>query len=167
MNIMVCYPPLHSYKGVPLLSQNRQFQWFNNPTYIFPIIPASAATLLKFNGYNVIWKDAIVEGLIDQEFLEFFKKSNVDFIITGGDYDFSLLSICDYLSHKHSWMIGGIYFKENNVIKKSGILNLENNNLDDLPFIDRELTKCNLYNIEYNIPVKPFMYIISGRDCPY
>src|SRR3989344_59976 len=38
MNIMVCYPPLHSYKGVPLLSQNRQFQWFNNPTYIFPII---------------------------------------------------------------------------------------------------------------------------------
>ena len=217
MNIMVCYPPLHSYKGVPLLSQNRQFQWFNNPTYIFPIIPASAATLLKFNGYNVILKDAIVEGLIDQEFLEFFKKSNVDiiaietktpvikmhwewierlkdikevkivlmgdhvsafpeesfenskvdFIITGGDYDFSLLSICDYLSHKHSWMIGGIYFKENNVIKKSGILNLENNNLDDLPFIDRELTKCNLYNIEYNIPVKPFMYIMSGRDCPY
>ena len=80
MNIMVCYPPLHSYKGVPLLSQNRQFQWFNNPTYIFPIIPASAATLLKFNGYNVIWKDAIVEGLIDQEFLEFFKKSNVDII---------------------------------------------------------------------------------------
>ena len=47
MRIAICYPPLPSEKGVPLLSQNRQFQWFSRPTYIFPVVPATAATMLK------------------------------------------------------------------------------------------------------------------------
>ena len=47
LKIAISYPPLESKKGTPLLSQNRQFQWFSDPTYIYPMIPATAATLLK------------------------------------------------------------------------------------------------------------------------
>jgi radical SAM superfamily enzyme YgiQ (UPF0313 family) len=61
--IAISYPPLPSTKGVPLLSQNRQFQWFTRPTYIFPVIPAYTATLLKQNGYQVLWDDGIAENL--------------------------------------------------------------------------------------------------------
>jgi hypothetical protein len=63
LKIAISFPPLESKKGVPLLSQNRQFQWFSDPTYIYPVIPASAATLLKQNGCEVFWDDAIAENL--------------------------------------------------------------------------------------------------------
>ncbi len=59
MKISISYPPLDSPKGVPLLSQNRQFQWFNAPTYIYPMVPAATATLLKSKGYDVLWDDGI------------------------------------------------------------------------------------------------------------
>ena len=52
-----------SEKGVPLLSQNRQFQWFSRPTYIFPVVPATAATMLKNAGHDVLWLDGIAEEL--------------------------------------------------------------------------------------------------------
>jgi radical SAM superfamily enzyme YgiQ (UPF0313 family) len=70
MKVAISYPPLESGKGVPLLSQNRQFQWFNNPTYIYPVIPAYAATLLKANGYDVMWDDGIAEELTYREWFE-------------------------------------------------------------------------------------------------
>jgi radical SAM superfamily enzyme YgiQ (UPF0313 family) len=148
MKVAISYPPLESNKGVPLLSQNRQFQWFKNPTYIYPVIPAQAATLLKENGYEVIWDDGIAEeksyqrwrddllraepdvvametktpvvrqhwqiidelkALRSQTMVvlmgdhvtalpeESMRECPVDFVITGGDYDFSLLALCEYL----------------------------------------------------------------------
>lgn len=63
MKIFISYPPLESAKGIPLLTQNRQFQWFNSPTYIYPVIPAYLATLLKEAGHEVVWDDGIAEGL--------------------------------------------------------------------------------------------------------
>ena len=45
MKVMIAYPPIKTDKGVPLLSQNRQFQYFNNPTFIYPVVPATAATV--------------------------------------------------------------------------------------------------------------------------
>lgn len=63
MKIAISYPPLVSPKGVACLSQNRQFQWFSHPTYIYPVIPAYAASLLKTKGYLVMWDDAIAEEL--------------------------------------------------------------------------------------------------------
>lgn len=74
MKIAVSYPPLENVKGTPLLGQNRQFQWFNSPTYIYPMVPAYAATLLKSKGYEVIWNDAIAEEWTFQEYLDFTKK---------------------------------------------------------------------------------------------
>ena len=61
MKIVVGYHPIDSDKGVPLLSQNRQFQFFNAPTYIYPMVPASAATLLADQGHEVVWLDGIAE----------------------------------------------------------------------------------------------------------
>lgn len=70
MKISISYPPLESEKGIACLSQNRQFQWFNIPTYIYPVIPAYAATLLKANGYEVFWDDAIAQELGYSEWKE-------------------------------------------------------------------------------------------------
>lgn len=61
MKIAVVYPPIESPKGVPLLSQNRQFQYFNAPTYIYPMVPAYAASNLAAHGYSVTWLDGIAE----------------------------------------------------------------------------------------------------------
>ena len=68
MKIAICYPPLPSEKGVPLLSQNRQFQWFSRPTYIFPVVPATAATMLKQAGHAVAWLDGIAEEWTTEAF---------------------------------------------------------------------------------------------------
>lgn len=70
MKISISYPPLESEKGVPLLAQNRQFQWFNNPTYIYPMVPAYAATYLKSLGHEVFWDDGISEELSYAAWLE-------------------------------------------------------------------------------------------------
>lgn len=218
MKILITYPPLKSEKGVPLLSQNRQFQWFNNPSYLYPVIPASAATLLKSKAYQVLWKDAIVEKQSKAEYYNYLREqkpdliaietktpvikqhwkiineikeflpktkiilmgdhvtafpkeslenSKTDFIITGGDYDFQLLDLANHLTRKtKSKLPKGIYYKINNKIKNTGKFELKHN-LNDLPIIDRELTKNNLYNIEYNIKKYPFAYTMVGRDCPY
>ncbi|MFA6973585.1 MAG: radical SAM protein [Parcubacteria group bacterium] len=80
MKISISYPPLESKKGIALLSQNRQFQWFNDPTYIYPVIPAYAATLLKEKGYEVFWDDAIAEELSYAKWEERIIKEKPDVI---------------------------------------------------------------------------------------
>ena len=68
MRVAVAYPPLESDKGVALLTQNRQFQWFSRPTYIFPVVPATAATMLKNAGHDVLFLDGIAAELSAAEF---------------------------------------------------------------------------------------------------
>ncbi len=58
MKIFISYPPLVG-DGTPMLGQNRQFQWFHNPSFIYPMVTASAATLLAGKGHDVTWDDAI------------------------------------------------------------------------------------------------------------
>ncbi len=218
MKISISYPPIEKGKGIPLLSQNRQFQWFNEATYIYPIVPASAATLLKNKGFDVIWDDAIAEGLSYAEWKkkmlhqkpeliaietktpvvkshyniindikkeipgikivlmgdhataypeEAFEFSEVDFIVTGGDYDFLLLSLAESLTKKTP-LEPGIYWRDpKGAIKSSG--NFERKyELDSLPLIDRDLTKWKLYAYNNgNYKKTPGTYIMSGRDCWY
>jgi radical SAM superfamily enzyme YgiQ (UPF0313 family) len=52
---------MESAKGSPMLTQNRQFQWFHTPSYLYPCVPASAATLLQHHGHAVRWTDCIAE----------------------------------------------------------------------------------------------------------
>lgn len=214
MKILLGYPPTESEKGIATLGQNRQFQWFSNPCLIYPIVPATAATLLK-KTYDVKWLDCIAERISFKKFFNIIKKekpdlfafetktpvikqhwetidklkekfpemkivimgdhvtsfpeetmknSKVDFVLCGGDFDFALLDLCDWISKKSKKVPKGIYYRKNKKIVNSGQFQL-NHNLDELPFIDRELTKWELYQKEYNISRKPYFYIVSGRDC--
>ena len=74
MRVAICYPPLESEKGVPLLGQNRQFQYFNKPTYIYPMLPAYAASLLKERGHKVFWLD----GIAGKQDYSTFEKELID-----------------------------------------------------------------------------------------
>lgn len=61
--IYVSYPPIDTGKGTPALAQNRQFQYQSAESYIFPVVPASLATLLHTEGYDTFWDDGIAEKM--------------------------------------------------------------------------------------------------------
>ena len=93
------------------------------------------------------------------------EQSKVDFIFTGGDYDFLLLNLVDFLNGKAKQLEPGIWYRENGDIKNTGQFKL-NHSLDDLPQIDRDLTKWQLYNERNgNFKVTPGAYTMAGRDC--
>lgn len=233
--IAISYPPMPSEKGIPLLAQNRQFQWFNNPTYIYPMVPSYAASLLKEQGYDVMWDDAIAQELTQDEWLdrlkefqpdlvifesktpvikrhwkvievvkeelpdtkivlvgdhvtalpeESMKNSKVDFIATGGDYDFLVLNIANHINHDEK-LESGIWYREQSAAdsqqsagkqaanskpltanyKNTGHF-LLNHDLDDLPMIDRDLTKWELYAYKNgNYKYTPGTYTFAARDC--
>ncbi|MFZ2664314.1 MAG: radical SAM protein [Patescibacteria group bacterium] len=237
--VAICYPPIESKKGIPLLSQNRQFQYFSFPTYVYPMVPAYAATMAKISGYNVLWMDGIAEKMSYEDWFSDLKENNpnlvliesktpvikthwkiikeikeslpetivvlvgdhvtflpieslencpVDYVLTGGDYDFLLTDILDCINDRVSEdggsnkrkkeLPGGIFgrkgdkriklgdfSKEIDKYWSSGPLELKHN-LDNLPFIDRDLTKWKLYAYENgNYKYKPGTYVYSGRDC--
>ncbi|MBU4345769.1 MAG: B12-binding domain-containing radical SAM protein, partial [Candidatus Omnitrophica bacterium] len=238
-------PPFSGIKGTPLLSQNRQYQVFSEKTVIYPVVPASAATLLKQAGHQVIWLDGIAQDLSYDRFIEIiqqekpdliafetktpvvkqhwriindikglwdssrglippkgtvpkivlfgdhvtalpeesFQNSQVDFVLTGGDYDFLLLNLCNFLKSKglsprtanpketqgtvpeSIELEPGIHYRDNGAIKNTGQFQL-NHELDALPFIDRDLTQWQLYAYKNgNYKRTPGTYIMSGRDC--
>lgn len=217
MKISISYPPLESKKGIPCLTQNRQFQWFNNPTYIYPVIPAYAASLMAKHGYQVLWDDAIAQELSYQQWKErilrekpeliaietktpvvamhwkiidelkqelptakialmgdhvtalpeeSLQKCKVDYVITSGDYDFMLLSLANHLSKNTPLEEGFWHRDEVGNIASSGPSNLSTHNLNDLPLIDRKLTRWKDYAYKNgNFKYKPGAYMMSGRDC--
>jgi radical SAM superfamily enzyme YgiQ (UPF0313 family) len=213
--VSISYPPLPSEKGIPLLTQNRQFQWFNNPTYIYPMVPSYAASLLKDQGYDVLWDDAIAEELTPESWLlrikkfnpnliifesktpvikrhwklievmkkelpeakialigdhvtampeESMKNSKVDYILTGGDYDFLALNLANHLNHGKK-LEAGIWYREGKEIKNTGHFEL-NHDLDELPMIDRDLTQWKQYAYKNgNYKRTPGTYTYAARDC--
>lgn len=215
MKISISYPPLESKKGTPLLAQNRQFQWFSSATYIYPVVPAEAATLLSKNGCEVFWDDGIAEELSYKEWEnrilqenpdiiviesktpvikrhweiinklkakneklkailvgdhvtalpeESFKNSQVDFVLTGGDYDFLLLNLVNHLERGEK-LESGIWLRKGEKIANTGQFQL-NHDLNSLPFIDRNLTKWQFYAYKNgNFSQTPGIYIMAGRDC--
>ena len=216
MKVSISYPPIDCGKGVPLLSQNRQFQYFHEPTYIYPMVPAYTATLLGSAGYEIVWDDGIAEEKKYSQWLsdleknspdvvmietktpvvkkhwsmiddikkvapnskvvlvgdhvtalpqESMENSRTDFVLTGGDYDFLLLNLVDFLTGKTNRLESGIWYRENGNIWNTGQFQL-NHNLDDLPFIDRNLTKWWLYSEKNgNFKEIPGTYTMVGRDC--
>lgn len=215
MRISIAYPPIPRDKGAPLISQNRQFQYFNAPTYIYPVVPAYAATLLKSKGYEVAWNDGIAANQTFPEFIaeieafrpdmlavesktptikamwqainalkekfpdmtivlmgdhvtampeESLANSNVDYVITGGDFDFQLLALARHLD-VGDLMAAGVYYRASGQIKNTGQF-IAKGNLEELPMIDRELTKWWLYAYRNgNFKYLPGTYSMCGRDC--
>ncbi|HBG65469.1 MAG TPA: B12-binding domain-containing radical SAM protein [Treponema sp.] len=223
MKVAISYPPLESDKGVPLLGQNRQFQWFNSPTYIYPMVPAYAASLLKSKGYDVVWNDAIAEEWTFDQYLAFYKEQAfdvvmletktpvlkmhwaivrqlkelvpatkivlvgdhvtsfpvetmencpADYVLTGGNYDFLLASLCDALRDgggvlDESRLEPGIYYRKDGKVCSTGAF-LLNHDLNTLPFIDRDLTQWRLYSEKNgNYKRLPGTYTYAARDCWY
>jgi radical SAM superfamily enzyme YgiQ (UPF0313 family) len=105
---------------------------------------------------------------------ESFYNSGVDFVLTGGDYDFLLLNLCNVLRESELSTIHyplstklepGIYYRDNGQIKNTGLFQL-NHDLNSLPFIDRQLTQWQLYAYKNgNYKCVPGTYIMAGRDC--
>ena len=234
--IAVGYPPIEQEKGVPLLSQNRQFQYFNAKTYIYPMVPAYAASHAKSKGYDVVWLDGIAQEWSYKEWLKEIEKehpnmlmvetkspivkehwriskdlkekfpglilvwvgdhvtyipkeimdnSAIDYAITGGDYDFMLSDLADSIT-KGTSLVGGIWGrKDDKRVALSDFIRFEGSdvtgdkeafwisgplkqthNLDDLPFVDRDLTKWELYAYANgNYKYTPATYMYSGKDC--
>ncbi len=58
LSIAISYPPIVNDKGQKaMVSQNRNVQYFQKPTYLLPVVHAQAATWLKAKGHEVIWDD--------------------------------------------------------------------------------------------------------------
>ncbi|MEK7774019.1 MAG: radical SAM protein [Deltaproteobacteria bacterium] len=223
IKVSISYPPLESENGVPLLTQNRQFQWFNSPTYIYPVVPAYAATMLERDGFEVTWDDAIAEEKPYGEWLkdiyrrrpdliaiesktpvikrhwriirdlkgldpdwkpcvalmgdhvtalphESMQYSPVDFVITGGDYDFLLLNLCRVMEEgpveeNADLLEPGIWYRSGAKALNTGRFKLEHD-LKRLPRIDRILTRWHLYSEKNgNYKRLPGAYTMAGRDC--
>jgi len=231
--VVVGYPPIETSKGVPLLSQNRQFQFFNAKTYIYPMVPAYSASMAKSRGYDVYWMDGIAQEKTFNEWLteikevnpnlimietkapvvknhwevidilkkeipemltvlvgdhvtfnpkETMENSKVDFVITGGDYDFMLSDLLDTIT-KNVKLVGGIWGRYPSKLNLSELIRIEesedksqkffvsgplvqNHKLDDLPFVDRDLTRWKDYAFyNGNFKYTPATYMYSGKDC--
>jgi len=215
MRIAVCYPPLPSDKGVPLLTQNRQFQWFSRPTFIFPVVPATAATMLAKAGHDVLFLDGIAREMTPEAYKaallafkpelvvletktpvvkrhwkwiadfhaqvpdcktvlvgdhvtalprETMENCPVDFILTGGDWDFLLKNIVE-AGFDPSKFEPGVWYRADGDIRDTGRFKLDHD-LNAAPWIDRELVHWELYATKNgNFVRTPGTYVMSGRDC--
>jgi radical SAM superfamily enzyme YgiQ (UPF0313 family) len=96
---------------------------------------------------------------------ESLQNSSVDYIVTGGDYDFMLLNLVSHLT-TGTKLEPGFFYKKSGRINNTGRFSLKHHNLDDLPIIDRQLTQWQLYAYRNsNYKYKPGAYIMSARDC--
>lgn len=217
MRVMVAYPPLNDEKGSPMLTQNRQFQWFTEPSYLYPCVPASAATYLQSLGHDVCWIDAIAEHkdwsrfekvvrdfqpeliametktpVVRQHWAisdrlkkiipgvkvvlfgdhitgkpeETLLKSSVDYSMTGGDYDFSLRRLVEHIEDGKELGTGFWYRGADGDPQTTGEFSNSEGSLEDLPWMDRDLTNAHLYYEKWKLRL-PFMWTMAGRDCPY
>jgi hypothetical protein len=58
VKVAISYPPIVNDQGQKaMVSQNRNVQFFQKPTYLLPVIHAQAATSLKESGHDVYWDD--------------------------------------------------------------------------------------------------------------
>lgn len=214
MKVAISYPPLDESRHATL-GQNRQFQWFHNPSFIYPMVPAWAATMLADRGHQVLWNDAIAMQWGAELFWEHMRQEKpdlvlfetktpvvkrhwaiiermkaelpgtlvalcgdhvtalpeesmrmcpVDYVLTGGDYDFLLVNLVEHLE-RGADLEAGTWFRKNGEITSMGEFAL-GHDLDALPDIDRELTRWDLYG-EHLFVKKPNTYTMAGRDCWY
>ena len=58
MKVAISYPPIVNNHGQKaMVSQNRNVQFFQKPTYLLPVVQAQAATWLQQLGHQVFWDD--------------------------------------------------------------------------------------------------------------
>ena len=194
MRVAIAYPPLKSEKGVALLTQNRQFQWFSRPTYIFPVVPATAATMLKNAGHEVLFLDGIAAELSPEEFDARLAAFKPDYVVIEtktpvvkrhwqwiAAHDYRVIMVGDHVTALPQesvekpgvwaiipggdWDYGLIDFLSGD--RHGGVYPFAlRETLKDTPWIDRDLVHWELYAKKNgNFRRTPGTYIMSGRDC--
>ena len=194
MRIAIAYPPLKSEKGVALLTQNRQFQWFSRPTYIFPVVPATAATMLKKAGHEVLFLDGIASELSPEAFDSKLAAFRPDLVVLEtktpvvkrhwkwiAEHDYKSVLVGDHVTALPEesiekpgvwavipggdWDFGLLDFLAAGCPKGVQPFALKDS-IADAPWIDRDLVHWELYAEKNgNFRRKPGTYIMSGRDC--
>lgn len=96
--------------------------------------------------------------------VETLENSEVDYIITGGDYDVGMLNLADYVDTGKD-LACGIFYKEKGQIKNTGDYELIKT-LDSLPFINRDIIPWEHYHESWRLYDR-FMYMMGSRGCPY
>ena len=88
----------------------------------------------------------------------------VDYILTGGDWDFLLKNLVASAGDT-SKLEAGIWYREGGAVKNTGRFKLDHD-LNSAPWIDRDLVNWRLYAEKNgNFRRTPGTYIMSGRDC--
>lgn len=78
---MFAYLPVENVSGYFCISQQRFSKVRGDPELIYPMVPASALTLLKNSGYEVAYIDAILDRLCVEDFLLQVGLSKPDMLI--------------------------------------------------------------------------------------
>lgn len=82
MRIAISYPPIINQHGQKaMVSQNRNVQFFKEPTYLLPVTYAQAATWLKDLGHEVIWDDGNAQLKNYDDWLDNLIKLKPDLIV--------------------------------------------------------------------------------------
>jgi anaerobic magnesium-protoporphyrin IX monomethyl ester cyclase len=88
--------------------------------------------------------------------------SEVDYVLTGGDYDVIIRDLAAHLEG-HGAMPAGVWWRgADGKAENSGKHSLATD-LSTLPYIDRELTRWRSYGEAYLLP--SIAYILTGRGC--
>ena len=88
----------------------------------------------------------------------------VDYILTGGDWDFLLKNLLASGGDAAKFE-PGIWYREGETVRNTGRFRLDHD-LNEAPWIDRDLVNWKLYAFRNgNFKKTPGTYIMSGRDC--
>ena len=188
--VIFAWPPLKNPKGYATVGQNRQFQWFKDPTFIYPIVPAQCATMLARTGHIVTWADAISDEMNEVEFAQIILQIRPEFmifecptplihryieiingtkqnlpeikIILCGDHVTAQLEETKKECKADYFVTGGDWhWKVYEIIHGTAW-----NKNQQLPHIDRNITKSWLYAYKNgNFKYMPGTYIMSAFDC--
>jgi len=131
-----------------------------------PIMKKLWKQINKWKMENGKWKIVLVGDHVSYFPKESFENSKVDFVLTGGDYDFLLVNLVRHLEEGVK-MEPGIWYRkkmENGKWKmeNSGKFKLDHD-LDETPIIDRQLTRWQDYGEAYLF--RPCAYMMFGRGC--
>ncbi len=88
-------------------------------------------------------------------------RSKTDWVITGGNYDFSLVSLAEHLEKKKK-LAGGFWWREGKKVVNSGPWSWPED-MDRAPVIDRRLTRWQDYGEAYLY--RPCAYVMFARGC--
>jgi anaerobic magnesium-protoporphyrin IX monomethyl ester cyclase len=128
-----------------------------------PTIKASWATVAKIKDALPGLKVAVCGDHVSVLPAETMESSNVDYVITGGDYDVSMLQLARHLA-TGAKLPSGVYYREGGKLSNTGAYELAD--LDALPAIDRSIIPWRQYHESWRL-YDEFAYMMASRGCPY